>query len=281
MALSLTVDVEEWYHGLWPGSDKIVSEYYGHKIPKGTFVEPLQHILEIFEKHNVRSTFFVLGETAEYAPEMIEKIHGLGHEIASHSYLHRDLTKISSTEVEKSEKENRHLLERITGETPKGFRAPLFKINSEVIGLLMKVGYLYDSSVIPSIRIPGWFGYYGAPTNPYVLAGRRNNFFEVPITVFPFLRLPAGGGWFLRNLGETYVKTAVRVLLRREVPVVLYVHPLDVAYHVPRLSGIPFHVTRRCGKFTLDAIDHLLTAFDCKKVPILDILEESSATNIK
>ena len=114
MALSLTVDVEEWYHGLWPGSDKIVSEYYGHKIPKGTFIEPLQHILEIFEKHNVCSTFFVLGEAAEYAPEMIERIYGLGHEVASHSYLHRDLTNISSTELEKSEKENQHLRRAIS-----------------------------------------------------------------------------------------------------------------------------------------------------------------------
>jgi len=49
---------------------------------------------------------------------------------------------------------------------------------------------------------------------------------------------------------------------------------------VPKLSEI-LHVTRRCGKFTLNAIDHLLTTFDSKKVPILDILEESTATNIR
>jgi len=278
MALSLTVDVEEWYHGLWPGSDKIVSEYYGHKVPKGTFVEPLQHILEIFEKHNVRSTFFVLGETAEVCPEMVEKTYDLGHEIASHSYLHRDLTKMPLTEVEKSEKENRHLLGKITGETPKGFRAPLFKINSEIIGLLRKVGYLYDSSVIPSIRIPGWFGYYGAPISPYVFAGQRNKFFEVPTTVFLFLRLPAGGGWFLRNLGVSYVEVAARLLLRKKMPVILYIHPLDVDSHIPELRGLPFHVTRRCGEYAMKAIKHILQAFQCKKLPILDLLKEHGSS---
>lgn len=276
MTLSLTVDVEEWYHGLWPGSDKIVSEYYGHDVPKGTFIEPLQRLLEIFEKHRVRSTFFVLGETAEFSPEMVETIYDLGHEIASHSYLHRDLTKISSTELEKSEKENRHLLGKITGETPKGFRAPLFKINSEIISLLRKVGYLYDSSVIPSIRIPGWFGYYSAPISPYVLAGQRNKFFEVPTTVFPILRLPAGGGWFLRNFGVNYIKTAVRFLLRRKKPAVLYIHPLDMGKAIPRLNGIPFHVTRRCGQSTLDAIEHILKTFQCRRVSVLEILRNLS-----
>ena len=274
MALSLTVDVEEWYHGLWPGSDKIVREYYGYKVPKGTFIDPIQWILKIFEKHRVCSTFFVLGETAEFSPEIVGSIYDLGHEIASHSYLHRDLTTISLTELEKSEKENRHLLGKITGETPKGFRAPLFKINSEIVGLLRKVGYLYDSSVIPSIRIPGWFGYYGAPISPYVLAGRRNKFFEAPITVFPFLRLPAGGGWFLRNFGVSYVEVAARLLLRKKIPVILYIHPLDVDPHIPELKGIPFHVTRRCGKYAMKAIKHILQAFQCKKLPILDMLEE-------
>jgi len=275
VSLSLTVDVEEWYHGLWPRSDKIVREYYDYNVPKGTFIKPLQRILEIFEKHRVTSTFFVLGEVAEVSPKMVEKIYDLGHEIASHSYLHRDLTELSLTELEKSEKENRCLLEKITGETLKGFRAPLFKVSSEIIGLLRKVGYLYDSSVIPSIRIPGWFGYYGAPISPYVLSGRKNGFFEVPITVFPFLRLPAGGGWFLRNFGVNYVKTAIRFLLRRKLPVVLYVHPLDVYSDVPRLRSIPFHVTRNCGGYSLRAIEHILRTFRyCRKLAIRDVLAE-------
>jgi len=273
MAFSLTVDVEEWYHGLWPGSDKIVSEYYGYKVPKGTFIEPLQRLLEIFEKHRVCSTFFVLGEAAESSLGMIEEIYDLGHEIASHSYWHRDLTRISLTELEKSEKENRHLLGKITGETPRGFRAPFFKINREILHSLERTGYSYDSSVVPSIRIPGWMGHYGAPLHVYRVEMCKR-FFEVPVAVFPYLHLPAGGGWFLRNFGVNYVKTAIRFLLRKKLPVVLYIHPLDVYSDVPRLRGIPFHVTRRCGEYTIKAIEHILQAFQCKKLPIAEMLEE-------
>jgi len=273
-AISFTVDVEEWYHGLWPGSDKIVEEYYNYKVPKGTFIETLQRILEIFEKYRVYSTFFVLGETAEVSPEVIEKIYDLGHEIASHSYLHRDLTEISLTEFEKSEKQNRHLLEKITGETPKGFRAPLFKINREVLGSLERVGYSYDSSIVPSIRIPGWMGHYTAPLHAYRV-GISKRFFAVPVAVFPYLRLPAGGGWFLRNFGVNYFKTAIRFLLRKKIHVVLYIHPLDVYSDVPRLRGIPFHVTRNCGEYSLKAIEHILETFNhCKKVSVQSMLAE-------
>jgi len=274
MALSLTVDVEEWYHGLWPGSDQIVSEYYSHKVPKGTFVEPLQHILETFEKHHVRSTFFVLGETAEYAPEMIEKIQGLGHEIASHGYRHKDFTEISLDKLEEAEKRNRDLLRKITGEKPQGFRAPLFKINSEIISTLKRIGYKYDSSVVPSINIPGWFGCVSAPLHPYRVSGQDRNFFEVPVAVFPYLRLPVGGGWFLRNFGFRYVETAIRLLLKKGLPAIVYVHPLDVYSDVPKLAGIPFHTTRRCGNYALRAIQHILKNFDCKKVAVQSILEE-------
>jgi len=280
MALSLTVDVEEWYHGLWPGSDEIVSEYYGHDVPKGTFIEPLQRLLEIFEKHHVCSTFFVLGEVAEFFPEMVEKIYDSGHEIASHSHLHRDLTRISRTELEKSEKENRHLLGKITGETPKGFRAPLFKIDADIIDSLENMGYVYDSSVVPSIKIPGWFGYQNAPLHPYhpdkrnlTKQSSHRSFFEVPLAVFPWVRLPAGGGWFLRNFGVRYAEAAIKLLLRKGIPVILYVHPLDVCSNVPRLKGIPFHVSRRCGGYTLKAIEHILETFDCQKRCIHDMLE--------
>lgn len=277
--LSITVDVEEWYDGLWPGSDEIVSEYYSHDVPRGTFIKPLERILEIFQKHRVRSTFFVLGETAEVCPEMIEKIYDLGHEIASHSYSHRDLTKIPLTELENSEKENRRLLAKITGEKPKGFRAPLFKISADIVDSIESIGYVYDSSVVPSIKIPGWFGYHSAPLHPYhpdkqnlTKQSQCRDFYEVPLAVVPWIRLPAGGGWFLRNFGMRYAEATIKLLLRKGVPVVLYVHPLDVYSNAPNLRGIPFHVTRRCGEYTIKAVEHILETFTGQKQCIQDLL---------
>jgi len=269
--LALTIDVEEGFHGLRPSAHDLIKY---HEPPQGAFIKPLQNILNLFERHHVSSTFFVLGEIAEVFPEVVKEIYDLGHEVASHGFFHVDLTKISLSSLEEMEKRSRDILAKITGKVPIGFRAPFGRINPAIISLLSKMGYIYDSSVVPSVGIPGWWSNYGASLCPYRVSVREREFFEAPIAVFPVLRLPAGGGWFLRNFGLSYVKMAVRFLLRRGLPVVLYVHPFDVDSDVPRLGGFRFHVTRRCGEYTLKAMEHLLKSFDCAKVPIRDVLRE-------
>ena len=275
LMLALTVDVEEGFHGLWPSSNKTMRRYR-YESPRGTFIEPLRSILNLFEREHVRSTFFVLGRIAEAFPEVVEEIYGLGHEVASHGYFHVDFTKLSLTELKETESKNRMRLAKITGEVPIGFRAPFSRINPQIISLLSKIGYVYDSSVVPSIAIPGWWSYYGASLYPHAIGIGKNEFFQVPVSVFPYLRLPIGG-WFLRNFGLRYVKSAIMFLLRRNLPTILYVHPFDVDPDVPRLGGFRFHVTRRCGEYTLKAMKSLLETFDCPKVPIRDMLEKTVA----
>ena len=270
MMLSLTVDVEEGFHGLRPSA-------YGamkHHAPRGAFIKPLQSILGLFEKHNVNSTFFVLGEIAQVFPEIVEEIYDLGHEVASHGYSHVDLTKISLRKLEKMERNSRNVLATVTGEAPIGFRAPFARINPAVISLLSKIGYVYDCSVVPSGWIPSWWSSYGASLGPYRVSVGGKEFYEVPIAVFPYLRFPVCGGWFLRNFGVTYVKTAIRCLLRKGMPAIVYIHPFDVDPNVQKLGGIRFHITRHCGEYTLKAMEHLLKSFDCKKLAIRDILRE-------
>jgi hypothetical protein len=251
---------------------------YRHELPQGTFIEPLQNILKLFEREHVRSTFFVLGRIAESFPEVVEEIHDFGHEVASHGYFHVDLTKISLTEFEETEKKNCSRLAKITGEVPKGFRAPFFRINPAIISLLSKIGYVYDSSAVPSVKIPGWWSYHNASLGPHGVSVAEGEFFEVPISVFPYLRLPIGG-WFLRNFGVTYVKTAIKWFLRREMPTVIYIHPFDVDPNAQRLGGVHFHATRHCGEYTLKAIKSILKTFNCPKVPIRDMLDVFTCKN--
>jgi len=268
--LALTVDVEEGFHGLWPSAHNTIER---HKPPQRAFIKSLQSILNLFERHHVNSTFFVLGEIAQVFPEVVEEIYELGHEVASHGYFHADLTKIPLSKLEEMERKTCKILEKITGDAPIGFRAPFSRVNPAIISLLSKMGYVYDSSVVPSVGIPGWWSNYGASLCPYCVNVGEKGFWEVPVAVFPYLRLPVGG-WFLRNFGVTYVKTAIKWFLRRGMPVIVYVHPFDVDPDVLKLGGVHFHVTRRCGEYTLKAIKNILETFDCPKVPIRDILEK-------
>ncbi|MFQ6065097.1 MAG: polysaccharide deacetylase family protein [Candidatus Bathyarchaeia archaeon] len=268
--LALTVDVEEGFHGLWPSAHSTMEH---HESPEGAFIKPLRSLLNLFEEYHVSSTFFVLGEIAEIFPEVVEESYDRGHEIGSHGYSHVDFTRFSLSRLEEMERKSRGILAKTTGEEPIGFRAPFARINPAIVSLLSRMGYVYDSSVVPSLGVPGWWSNYGASLSPYRIDIEDKEFFEVPIAVFPFLRLPIGG-WFLRNFGVAYVEAAIRWFLRRGIPVVVYVHPFDVDSEVERLGGFRFHITRHCGEYTLKAIRNLLETFDCPKVPIRDTLRE-------
>ena len=48
----------------------------------------IPRILDLLEQHQIPSTFFVPGHTADRYPEAVRSIVAAGHEIAHHGYLH-------------------------------------------------------------------------------------------------------------------------------------------------------------------------------------------------
>ena len=46
-------------------------------------------ILDILKKHQVKATFFLLGNRAEQQPELVKRIYREGHEIGNHSWSHK------------------------------------------------------------------------------------------------------------------------------------------------------------------------------------------------
>ncbi len=49
------------------------------------------HLLELFERHSVHATFFLIGEFARACPELVKEISVRGHLIANHSHTHANL----------------------------------------------------------------------------------------------------------------------------------------------------------------------------------------------
>lgn len=50
-------------------------------------------ILSILAEYGVRATFFVIGENAEWYPELVRREIAAGHEIGNHTYSHANLRK--------------------------------------------------------------------------------------------------------------------------------------------------------------------------------------------
>jgi polysaccharide deacetylase family protein (PEP-CTERM system associated) len=275
--LLITVDVEEWYHSNWFDIEKIKGE------PPALCAEGVAQIVGLFKRLNVRATFFFLGEIVEKYPELVEEVVSEGHEVACHGHSHAGFTELERPEVAGQIKRAKKTIESIAKERVLGYRAPNYGINPQAISILADLGFRYDSSVVPCLKIPGWYGNPFAPMMPYRLkntitaAKRCEVFWEIPIAVSPILRIPAGGGWFLRNLGATWVKFSVKALSKRG-PVTLYMHPWEFSDVKPSLDGIPFHVFRRTGRYVREAITSIVKDLDADSVTIAEFLRENDGT---
>lgn len=94
-------------------------------------------LLDILRDKQVHATFFMLGQNAQEAPDVVKRVHEEGHEIASHSYSHPQLTALSSEELQKEMHDADKAIFEASGVLPKDVRPPYGAIDTksaEIIG---------------------------------------------------------------------------------------------------------------------------------------------------
>ena len=228
-------------------------------------------ILELFSDHDVRATFFVLGWVAERFPGLLRRIVEQGHEVASHGYSHVRATTQAPGEFRDDVSQTKQLLEDVTGQSIRGFRAASFSIREDNLwttDILAEVGYEYSSSIYPVRH--DLYGMPDAPRFPFRHAG--SNLLEIPISTIRLGRLnfPCGGGGYFRLLPFRYFRWCLQRLNNGEKQsAVFYFHPWEIDARQPRLSGIPLKTRVRhylnLGK-TASRLAHLLQEFAWDRV---------------
>jgi peptidoglycan/xylan/chitin deacetylase (PgdA/CDA1 family) len=205
----------------------------------------LPRFAELFAKHDVPATFFVVGRDLEQDPEgraRLLELAGLGHELANHSYSHPyDLVRLDRASMGQEIDRAHEAVAACAGRAPVGFRAPGYATTPQLLELLCARGYRYDSSAFPSVP------YYLAKAAVMAalrLAGRRSGslldspqvllaprtpyhpraesayrpgqlpILELPMAVTPGLRLPIYGSalvlappWLRRSLVASALTT--------------------------------------------------------------------------
>ena len=104
----LTVDLEDWF-----SVETLQKEFSKDKWAELDSVvqKNTETILDIFDRKNVKATFFILGWIADKYPSLISDVASRGHEIACHSYYHRMVSLITPEEFGSDREEVRSVLE--------------------------------------------------------------------------------------------------------------------------------------------------------------------------
>lgn len=229
----VSIDVEEWF------DRPILQPYIENKQRKTTVLNAVKEIIAVFKEYNKRTTFFILGELIEEKPELVEIIKDEGHEIGFHGYTHKILGELTKESFREDLQKGSKLIHKLTGEKPTGFRAPVFSLNSETSWALTELindQYSYDSSVFP-FRSPMYGAssapkeiYYPDLTNPFKKSKTQRDLVEFPIFTQELLgsRIPYGGGFYYRILGNSLTLNAIRSANNKGMPAMLYFHPWEL-----------------------------------------------------
>jgi polysaccharide deacetylase family protein (PEP-CTERM system associated) len=232
---ALTVDVEDYFQvsALAPHIDRSSWDSRPCRVERN-----VQRLLELFDAAGARATFFTLGWVADRYPRLVRDIVARGHELASHGYAHLRVSEQTRQEFSSDVLSAKRLLEDVSGQPVRGYRAPSFSIghdNDWAFDELLAAGYAYSSSVYP-VR----HDHYGVPDAPRFPYHTRPGLLEIPLTTTQLLgrNLPAGGGGFFRLLPYSVSRWALRRVNRIDQrPAIFYLHPWEIDPQQPRIAG--------------------------------------------
>jgi peptidoglycan/xylan/chitin deacetylase (PgdA/CDA1 family) len=216
----------------------------------------LPRILAMLERHRIPATFFIPAVAAMLHPEMIPSILKAGrHEIGVHGWIHENLATIADPAVEQRLlTQSIEYLRQATGQRPVGFRAPSWAFSGHTLELILKAGFLYDSSMM-------------AMDEPYeVLAdGRATGLVELPIE------------WILDDF-PYYSGNASGSLPSPEAVFQIYRDEFDVAYDERTMVIITLHPHVTGHRSRLVQIERLVTYMKSKPGVWFATLEQIANT---
>jgi peptidoglycan/xylan/chitin deacetylase (PgdA/CDA1 family) len=109
-------------------------------------------LLRLLDRAGIRATFFVPGYSAERWPDTVRSIRDAGHEIGHHGYLHESSRGASLADQEARLVRGLAALDAVAGVRPVGYRAPMWELGHETLGLLARHGFRYDSGLMDADR---------------------------------------------------------------------------------------------------------------------------------
>ncbi|KAI1319865.1 hypothetical protein EDD11_002859 [Mortierella claussenii] len=101
-------------------------------------------LLDTLKAKNVKVTFFMNGDNYEKILDnkaLVQRAHNDGHQIASHTWDHKDLATLSKTQVTQEMTKLEAAFKTILGKVPTFMRPPYGSVNAQALSVLGGLGY--------------------------------------------------------------------------------------------------------------------------------------------
>ncbi|HPB30429.1 MAG TPA: polysaccharide deacetylase family protein [Candidatus Sumerlaeota bacterium] len=252
--------------------------------PDPVYEEGVPRILDTLGRKGLPAGFFIVGRDMEAASKRIltARMAMQGHEIGNHSQDHHiGLTALSNEEIRQHISEAQNAITGALQEggvgsnaAPVGFRAPGYDADRRVWGILRDLGFLYDTSVIPTpwgflMRLTDSYISGKAPWKkrqygrlswgwrslaPGLIEG-PGILWEIPVSVTPRLRFPMHFS-MAQKRGFDFFRCSAEQYLERGLPLLYLFHGIDFTETrgltlLPSSRGRDFFDTRLEDKVVL------------------------------
>lgn len=178
-------------------------------------------------------SIYLVGEIAEWYPEVPQKIVAAGHELGLHCHIHRPLVDVN--ELADDVRASASWCEQYN---VRGYRAPMIGIREAAYHLLAKAGFLYSSSIYaPAGTLLQKGKVWEIPVSTFRLRGSNGNY-VAPRDFSPRLLLdgeiPYGSSFSIGLAGHGILKILEQELKRGHSPVII-LHPYELVKPVSTL----------------------------------------------
>lgn len=217
-------------------------------------------VLDVLDRFNLRITFFIVGQDAAMPihAEVLAEIARRGHEIGNHSHYHEPwMHRRDAAAIDEELAAAETAIEAATGQVPRGFRGPGFTQSATILEALVRRGYAYDASSLPTFIGPLARAYYFRsvklspeamseredlfgrlgdglrPNRRHVIEVSNGSIVEVPVTTLPGLRVPIHISYVLYlaayspTAALAYFRTALAACKATRTEPSILLHPLD------------------------------------------------------
>lgn len=235
---AMTIDVEDFFQ---------VSAFDAH-VPRDQWdhfesrvCRNTDRLLQIFDSSGVTATFFVLGWIAERFPQLVRRIAGAGHEVASHGYAHRLVYETSPADFAEDLKRAKGAIESASGTSVLGYRAPSYSITRKsmwALDVLLAQGFVYDASIFPIHH--DRYGIPSGPRHPHAVRRPLGTLWELPGSTVRVAgqNLPMAGGGYFRLLPYGWTRWGIRhINVAERQPAIFYLHPWEIDPGQPRINA--------------------------------------------